>query len=148
MNEERRRLNWELYEYYWYALHSVTKQGVPLPWPQTLSLFWDPIQLNYCGWQQNCCQISSINCHSVFNWTGWPKTILAWLNKHLFGATRRYRSRGQGKVILFDNDNFSIREPVRKKYGIFWEFFPNVGPHPPYLGGLRPKKNLRVYFAF
>ena len=24
-----------------------------------------------------------------------------------------------------------IREPVRKKYGIFWEFFPNVGPPPP-----------------
>ena len=25
-----------------------------------------------------------------------------------------------------------IREPVRKKYGIFWEFFPNVGPPPPH----------------
>ena len=24
-----------------------------------------------------------------------------------------------------------VREPLRKKYGIFWEFFPNVGPPSP-----------------
>ena len=25
-----------------------------------------------------------------------------------------------------------VREPLKKKYGIFWEFFPNVGPPPPF----------------
>ena len=37
-----------------------------------------------------------------------------------------------------------------KKYGIFWEFFPNVGPLPPPPQFGRPpfKKKLRVYFAF
>ena len=43
----------------------------------------------------------------------------------------------------------SIREPVRKKIRDFLGVFPKcrIPPHPPYLGGLRPKKKLRVYFA-
>ena len=41
-----------------------------------------------------------------------------------------------------------LREPLRKKYGIFWEFFPNVGPPPPPLFGRPPsKKNIRGLFC-
>ena len=32
-------------------------------------------------------------------------------------------------------------KPSKKKYGIIWEFFPNVRPHPPLLGTLRSKWN-------
>ena len=31
-----------------------------------------------------------------------------------------------------------------KNTGFFGSFFLSVGPPPPFLGGLRPKKNLRV----
>ena len=44
-----------------------------------------------------------------------------------------------------------VREPVRKKIRDFLGVFPKCRtppPHPPYLGGLCPKKKLRVYFAF
>ena len=44
--------------------------------------------------------------------------------------------------------NLQLGDLSEEKYGNIWEFFPNVGPHPPYLGGLRPKINLRVYFVF
>ena len=27
-----------------------------------------------------------------------------------------------------------VREALKKKYGIIWEFFPNVGPPPPPFG--------------
>ena len=49
--------------------------------------------------------------------------------------------REEGEVIVFlskfqavfdigMNDKVELREGIRKKYGIIWEFFPNSGPLP------------------
>ena len=43
----------------------------------------------------------------------------------------------------------AVRDAVKKKNGIFWEFFPSVGPPPPpLLGTPVSKKKSVVYFAF
>ena len=51
--------------------------------------------------------------------------------------------------IFFVLVNNLIREPVRKKYGIFWEFFPNVGlpPPPPLFGRPLSKKKFKGLFC-
>ena len=47
----------------------------------------------------------------------------------------------------FSTPHRVIREPVRKKYVIFWESFPNVGPPPPLFGRPPSKKKIKGLFC-
>ena len=45
-----------------------------------------------------------------------------------------------------NHDDDDDKGPLhKKKCGIIWEFFPSVGPPPPYLGGLCPKKSKGLF---
>ena len=63
----------------------------------------------------------------------------------------------ENEVIRFDGSLFQtyvekkapcIREGIKKKYGIIWEFFPNVGPPPPFWEPLVQKKKMVKIWKF
>ena len=68
--------------------------------------------------------------------------------------TFRSKNTSQAHLLFCEiNPNFCVLilgSLSEKKYGIFWEFFPNVGPPlptPPIGEASVQKKKLRVYFA-
>ena len=86
------------------------------------------------------CKENNKNCMKKASQLSYD-TIEKELSKlNLMNAGRVSFPKKRGKVASRDN----IREPVRKKIRDFLGVFPKCQtppPHPPYLGGLRPKKN-------
>ena len=115
---------------------------------------------NAKGARQGCSEPSiyqDFNLLSTLAWT-FAEIIAAYNTTKVLKSTRRTKvSISTKKAKTYYKVAESAKKIIgllgslsEKKYGIFWEFFPNVGPPPPPLfgRGLRPKTNLRVYFAF
>ena len=64
-------------------------------------------------------------------------SVVVWLD--ILIKNVRQNQDGVGNALWW------IREGLRKKYGIIWEFFPNSRPPTPLLRTPRPKKNYGLF---